>query len=103
MHQPAASAKAAKQESARPGTAHRVLQQILGIDLAGINESCALADFEGCNLPDGPALTAMEWRIRVKERVYACYGVDCHIDEPLSTLAARIELAERGVRCTLAH
>jgi hypothetical protein len=29
--------------------------------------------------------------------------VDCHIDEPLSTLAARIELTERGVGCTLVH
>jgi hypothetical protein len=103
MHQRAASGKAVKKESPRHATARRVLQHLLGIELAAIDEACALADFEGCNLPDGPALTPMEWRIRVKERVFACYGVDCHIDEPLSTLAARIELTERGVGCTLVH
>jgi hypothetical protein len=39
----------------------------------------------------------------VKDRVFSCFGVNFDIDEPLSTLVARIELAERGVRCTLAH
>jgi hypothetical protein len=104
MRQPAAAGrKAAKRKPARPGTARRVLQQLFGIDPATIDESRALADFEGCNLPGGPALTPREWRIRVKDCVFACYGVDCDIDEPLSTLVARIELAEHGVHCTLAH
>ena len=63
-----------------------------------------VADFEGCSLPNiSEPLTPMGWRIRVRDRVFAYFGVTCDVDEPLSTLIARIELAERGVRCTLAH
>ena len=103
QQQAATTRKAAKQQRARVGTARRVLQQLFGVEPATIDESCALADFEGCNPPGAPVLTPMAWRIWVKDRVFACYGVDCQIDEPLSTLVARIELAERGVRCTLGH
>jgi len=96
--------KAPRENEVRLDTARRVLRQILDLDLAQIDESGTLADFEGCSLPDvaGP-LTRMGWRIRVQDRVFACFGVTCDIDEPLSTLIARIELAEHGVRCTLAH
>jgi hypothetical protein len=102
-HHAAATGQAARQETALC-TARRVLQQLFDLDLATIDESSTLADFEGCNLPDtAEPLTPMEWRIRVKDRVFSCFGVNFDIDEPLSTLVARIELAERGVRCTLAH
>jgi hypothetical protein len=100
----AVSGKAKLKEEARRGTARRVLQQLFEIDLAAIDESGSLADYEGCDLRDiAEPLTRMGWRIRVKDRVFSCFGVDCEIDEPLSTLLARIELAECGVHCTLAH
>jgi hypothetical protein len=100
----ATSGKAKLKAEARPGTARRVLRQLFEIDLPAIDESGSLADYEGCDLPDvTEPLSRMGWRIRVKDRVFSCFGVDCEIDEPLSTLLARIELAESGVRCTLAH
>jgi hypothetical protein len=102
--QPATSGKAKLKSEARRGTARRVLQQLFEIDLAAIDESGSLADYEGCDLRDvAEPLSRMGWRIRVKDRIFSCFGVDCEIDEPLSTLLARIELAESGVRCTLAH
>jgi hypothetical protein len=96
--------QAARRNTGSTGTARRVLQQLFEADVAHIDESRALADFEGCKLADtaGP-LTPMGWRIRVKDRVFSCFGVTCEIDEPLSALVARIELAERGVCCTQAH
>jgi hypothetical protein len=105
MHQQAGvCGQAPRQEEARRGTARRVLRQLFGIDPAEIDESGTLADFEGCKLPDtAMPLTGMGWRIRVKDRVFACFGVTCDVDEPLSTLITRIELAEHGVGCTLAH
>ena len=103
-HQAVARRKASRENEARPDTARRVLRQLFDLDLAQIDESGTLADFEGCSLPDvaGP-LTRMGWRIRVQDRVFSCFGVTCDIDEPISTLIARIELAERGVHCTQAH
>jgi hypothetical protein len=98
------SGKAKLKDEARHGTARRVLQQLFEIDQAAIDESGSLADYEGCDLRDvAEPLSRMAWRILVKDRVFSCFGVDCEIDEPLSTLLARIELAECGVRCTLAH
>ena len=96
--------RATRKDEAWSGTARRVLQQLFAIDREAIHESDTLADFEGCNLPDvnGP-LTPMAWRIHVKDRVFSCFGVDCEIDEPLSCLVARIELAEHGVGCSLGH
>lgn len=100
MRQQTAARKAAKRK-ARTGTARRILQQLFGLEPAAIDESSALADFEGCSLPDVPGvLSPMEWRILVKDRVFACYGVDCDVDEPLSTLVARVDLAEHGVHCS---
>jgi hypothetical protein len=82
-------------------TARRILQQLFETHPAPVDASRALADFEGCRLAGtAQALTPMGWRILVKERVYSCFGVSCDIDEPLSALAARIELAERGVSCS---
>jgi hypothetical protein len=102
-HQVAATGQA-RQEPARSGTARRVLQQLLEVDAADIDESLTLADYEGCNLRDiAEPLTRMRWRIQLKDRVFSCFGVNFDIDEPISTLVARIELAEHGVRCTLAH
>lgn len=93
-----------REDEARAGTVRKVLQQLFDIDAVTVDESWALADFEGCNLPDvTEKLTRMGWRIRVQDRVFACFGVTCDIDEPLSDLVARIELAERGVRCTVGH
>jgi hypothetical protein len=88
-----------RQQSAWSPTARRVLRQLFEVDPAAIDESRTLADFEGCELRDiaGP-LTPMAWRIRLKDRIFSCFGVNFDIDEPLSTLVARIELAERGVR-----
>jgi len=104
MRQPAAARRAAKQMAARSGTARRILNQLFGFEPPAIDDSCALADFEGCSLPDAPGvLSPMEWRILVKDRVYACYGVDCDVDEPLSTLVARVDLAEHGVHCSPGH
>jgi len=103
-HKAAATGQAAKRAKARSRTARRVLQQLFEVDPATIDESRTLADFEGCNLPNtAEALTPIAWRTRVKDRVFMCFGVDCDLDEPLSTLAARIELAERGVCCTVTH
>ncbi|HEY4038986.1 MAG TPA: hypothetical protein VGM15_09205 [Burkholderiaceae bacterium] len=104
MHQQVvASSRAAREDESRD-TARRVLQQLFDIDPAAINESWTLADFEGCNLPEvTEPLTSTGWRIRVRDRVFTCFGVTCDIDEPLSDLAARIDRAERGVRCTLGH
>jgi hypothetical protein len=105
MHQQViTSARALREDDARPSTARRVLQQLFDIDPAAIDDAWTLADFEGCNLPAvSEPLTRMGWCIRVRDRVFACFGVTCDIDEPLSDLVARIELAERGVRCTLGH
>jgi len=105
MHQQVVvSGRAAPEGEAQPSTVRRVLQQLFEIDATAIDESWTLADFEGCHLPDATEpLTRMGWRIRVQERVFACFGVTCDIDEPLSDLAARIDLAERGVCCTLGH
>jgi hypothetical protein len=105
MHQQVvASNWALREDEAHPGTARRVLQQLFEINPASIDEAWTLADFEGCNLPGmtGP-LTPMGWRIRVRDHVFTCFGVSCDIDEPLSDLVSRIEMAERGVRCTLGH
>jgi len=100
----ATSSKAKLKSEGRRGTARRVLQQLFEIDPVAIDESGSLADYEGCNLPDvAEPLSPMGWRIRVKDRIFSCFGVNCEIDEPLSTLLARIELAESGVRCTQAH
>jgi hypothetical protein len=103
-HQVATNGHTARQQSAWTGTARRVLQQLFEVDPAAIDESKTLADFEGCDLRDiaGP-LTPMGWRIRLKDRIFACFGVNFDIDEPLSTLVARIELAEHGVRYARAH
>jgi hypothetical protein len=88
----------------RSGIARRVLQQLFDVDLESIDETGSLADFEHCSLPGvAEPLTRMGWRIRVKDRIFSCFGVNCELDEPISTLLARIELAECGVRCTLAH
>ena len=103
-HKAAARGQAAKQDNARSRTARRVLQQLFEVDPTTIDESRTLADFEGCNLPNTvQPLTPIAWRTRVKDRVFMCFGVDCDLDEPLSTLTARIELAERGVCCTVTH
>ena len=100
----ATSGQAPLNDEARLSTARRVLQELFDVDLATIDESGTLADYEGCDLPDvTEPLTRMAWRIRVKDRIFACFGVHCEIDEPLSTLLARIELAECGVHCTLVH
>lgn len=100
----ATSGQAPRNGEARSGTARRVLQKLFEVDPVRIDESSTLADYEGCDLCDVPGpLTPMAWRIRVKDRVFSCFGVNCEIDEPLSTLLARIELAERGVRCTRVH
>jgi hypothetical protein len=101
MRQHATARKTARQKAARSGTARRILRQLFGLEPSAIDESCALVDFEGCSLPHVPGvLSPMEWRIHVKDRVYACYGVDCDVDEPLSTLVARVDLAEHGVHCS---
>lgn len=103
-HKAAATGQAAKQDKARSRTARRVLQQLFEVDPASIDESRTLADFEGCSLPNtAGTLTPTAWRTRVKDRVFMCFGVDCDLDEPISALAARIELAERGVCCTVTH
>ncbi|MBV8210612.1 MAG: hypothetical protein JO133_11180 [Burkholderiaceae bacterium] len=103
MHpQVSGSGQAARKDETWAVMANRVLRQLFDGEPSAINESTALSDFEGCTLRDGPpSLSAMAWRIRVKDLVFSCFGVDCDIDEPLSSLVARIELAERGVRCTL--
>jgi len=105
MHQQVVtSGRALREDDAQTSTVRRVLQQLFDIDPATIDESWTLADFEGCNLPEvSEPLTRMGWRIRVRDRVFACFGVTCDIDEPLSDLVLRIEMAERGVRCTLGH
>jgi hypothetical protein len=105
MHHPIAiTGQAERVHAGRSGTAHRVLQQLFEVELPAIDESDSLADFENCKLPGiTEPLTRMGWRIRVKDRIFSRFGVNCELDEPISTLVARIELAEQGVRCTLAH
>lgn len=93
-----------REDQARESTLRRVLLQLFEIESVTIDETWTLADFEGCSLPSvAEPLTPMGWRIRVRDRVFAYFGVTCDIDEPLSNLVARIEMAERGVRCTLGH
>jgi len=103
-HQVAVNGPITRQQSAWSTTARRVLRQLFEVDPAAIDESRTLADFEGCELRGiaGP-LTPIAWRILLKDRIFSCFGVNFDIDEPLSTLVARIELAERGVRYALAH
>jgi hypothetical protein len=103
-HPVAISGHVAQADAKRSSIARRVLQQLFGVNLEAIDESGSLADFESCRLPgvDQP-LTRMGWRIRVKDHIFSRFGVNCELDEPISTLVARIALAERGVRCTLAH
>jgi hypothetical protein len=106
MRRPAAaSSKAGRSKNATwSAAARRILQQILKVDPDTIDESQSLSDFEGCALPDiFEPLSRMAWRIRVQDRVFSYFGVNCDLDEPLSTLVARIELAERGVRYVPAH
>jgi hypothetical protein len=105
MHQQVvASNRAMREDEAPLATARRVLQQLFDVNPATIDESWTLADFEGCNLLGvSEPLTAMGWRIRAREQVFTCFGVSCDIDEPLSDLVTRIEMAERGVRCTVGH
>jgi hypothetical protein len=93
--------QAARSNPGTAGTARRILQQLFETHPSTVDESRTLADFEGCKLAGtAEPLTPMGWRIRVKDRVYSCFGVSCDVDEPLSALVARIELAERGVCCT---
>jgi hypothetical protein len=105
MHQQVvASSWSPREEQAQGCTTRRVLQQLFDINPSAIDESWTLSDFEGCKLPQvAEALTPMGWRIRVRDLVFAFFGVTCEIDEPLSDLVARIEMAERGVRCTVGH
>ena len=104
MHQQVVTSSRAAREDEAHDTTRRVLHQLFDIDPLAIDDSWTLADFEGCNLPKvTEPLTRMGWRIRVQDRVFACFGVTCDIDEPLADLVARIEMAERGVRCTLGH
>ncbi len=105
MSRPAASpVKARRSRTPWSATARRILQQILNVEPAAIDESKSLSDFEGCALPDvAEPLSRMAWRIRVQDRVFSRFGVSCDLDEPLSTLVARIELAERGVCYARAH
>jgi hypothetical protein len=104
MNHPAVAAQVAQTDAGRSGIARRVLQQLFEFDPEAIDESDTLADFEDRNLPGvAEPLTRMGWRIRVKDRIFSRFGVNCELDEPISSLVARIELAERGVRCTLVH
>jgi hypothetical protein len=103
-HQTAICGHVAQADANRSSIARRVLRQLFEVDPEAIDESGSLADFESCSLPgvDEP-LTRMGWRIRVKDHIFSRFGVNCELDEPISTLVARIELAEGGVRCTLVH
>ena len=105
MHHPVAiGAQLTQAHADRSSIARRVLHHLFEVNLPTIDESDSLADFESCHLPGvAEPLTRMGWRIRVKDRIFSRFGVNCELDEPISTLVARIELAERGVRCTLAH
>ncbi len=103
-HQVARGRKAAQQDTTASGTIRRILKHLFDIEPATIDGSATLGDFESYPLANtAGALTPTGWRTRVRDRVYFWFGVDCDIDEPLSVLAARIELAERGVHCTLVH
>jgi hypothetical protein len=105
MHHPVAiCAQVNRAHADRSNIARRVFHQLFGVDLPTVDESNTLADFEACDLPGvTEPLTRMGWRIQVKDRIFSRFGVNFELDEPISTLVARIELAERGVRCTLAH
>jgi hypothetical protein len=104
QHQVLVPAQASRNDALRSGIARRVLQQLFELDVAAVDDSDTLADFENCSLPGVvEPLTRMGWRIRVKDHIYSRFGVNCEIDEPISNLVARIHLAESGVRCTLVH
>jgi hypothetical protein len=88
----------------RSALARQVLQQLFEVNVECIDETESLSDFEHCNLPGiSEPLTRMGWRIQVKDRIFTRFGINFELDEPISTLLARIELAQSGVRCTLAH
>jgi len=84
-------------------TARRVLRELFDLDEQGVGltDATTLSDFARFAL-NGAATnaSARAWAICVKEKVYAQYGIDCEIDEPLVDLLVRLETAEHGVRLT---
>jgi Ribonuclease G/E len=83
------------------GTAQRLLRDLFGLDLEHvlISDMTTLSDLVGHVLAGkDPAASARAWAIRVKEQVFAHFGIDCEADEPLLDLLVRLESAERGVR-----
>ena len=82
-------------------TARRVLRDLFGLGEqdVGLTDATTLSDFAKIAL-NGAAAASSEraWAIRVKEQVYANYGIDCEVDEPFVDLLVRLETAEHGVR-----
>jgi len=81
---------------AHRATARRVLKALFELEAQHVqlSDATTLADFAGVL---GVAC-ARAWTIRVKEQVYAHFGIDCEVDEPLVDMLVRLESAEHGVR-----
>jgi len=86
---------------AHRATARRVLRELFEIDAdtLGLSDATTLSDLSE-HVPAGAAvvMTARAWAICVKERVFANFGIDCEVDEPLVELLVRLESAEHGIR-----
>jgi len=81
---------------AHRATARRVLKALFELEAQNLqlSDATTLADFAGVlGVARAPA-----WAIRVKEQVYAHFGIDCEVDEPLVDMLVRLESAEHGVR-----
>ena len=94
-------ASSTERMDAHRATARRVLKALFDVDMqdAPLTDATALSDFAGHGLPGIPGtVSTSAWAIRVKEQVYAYFGIDCEVDEPLVDVLVRLETAEHGVR-----
>jgi len=94
-------ASSTERMDAHRATARRVLNALFEVDAQDVplTDATALSDFAGHSLTGASGTTSMSaWAIRVKEQVYAYFGIDCEVDEPLVDVLVRLETAEHGVR-----
>jgi len=86
---------------AHRATARRVLKELFDLeaDAVDLTDATTLSDFAQNSATSAAASGSLRaWAIRVKEQVYAYFGIDCEVDEPLVDVLVRLEAAEHGVR-----
>jgi len=78
-------------------TVSRVLAELFETDDFHVCDFAALRDFRGRRVRGSDAgQSGADWSVAVRDRIYARYGIECDLDEPLELLLARIEAAEHG-------